>query len=88
MLFRSSDDNRSGYLSGGNGSDGSIGGIHSSQGAGVGYYEGLKGNIKYAVSHPEEMKVMAKNCVDCAENKFNRPKQILCLNDYLKDNLK
>lgn len=51
-------------------------------------YEGLKDNIKYAVSHPEEMKVMAKNCVDCAENKFNRPKQILCLNDYLKDNLK
>ena len=26
-------------------------------------YEGLKDNIKYAVSHPEEMKVMAKNCV-------------------------
>ena len=46
-------------------------------------YKGLEENIKYAVSHPEEMKKMSENCLDCAQNKFNRPKQIKNLYDYL-----
>lgn len=50
-------------------------------------YKGLEENIKYAVGHPEEMKVMSKNCLDCAQNKFNRPKQIRCLYYYLKEKL-
>lgn len=50
-------------------------------------YEALKENIKYAVSHPEEMKVMSDNCKDCAQNKFNRPKQIKSLYDFMLENL-
>ena len=46
-------------------------------------YKALEENIKYAVSHPEEMKVMSDNCKECAQNKFNRPKQIKSLYDYL-----
>ena len=51
-------------------------------------YKGLEENIKYAVSHPEEMKKMSENCLDCAQNKFNRPKQIRSLYDYLIGKLK
>ena len=51
-------------------------------------YEGLKQNIEYAVAHPEEMKQMSKNCIDCAHNKFNRPKQIKDLNAFLEKHLK
>lgn len=50
-------------------------------------YEALKENIKYAVSHPEEMKVMSDNCKDCAQNKFNRPKQIKSLYDFMIEKL-
>ena len=46
-------------------------------------YKALEENIKYAVNHPEEMKVMSDNCKECAQNKFNRPKQIKSLYDYL-----
>ena len=46
-------------------------------------YSGLEENIKYAVNHPEEMRIMSENCLDCAQNKFNRPKQIRSLYDYL-----
>lgn len=46
-------------------------------------YKALEENIKYAVSHPEEMKVMSDNCKGCAQNKFNRPKQIKSLYDFL-----
>ena len=48
----------------------------------------LKKNIEYAVAHPEEMKIMSQNCMDCANNKFNRPKQIKDLNKFLEYNLK
>jgi len=51
-------------------------------------FEGLKKNIAYAVTHPEEMKAMSKNCIDCANNKFNRPKQIMDLNAFLQEQLK
>lgn len=46
-------------------------------------YKALEENIRYAVSHPEEMKEMSSNCKDCAENKFNRPKQVKALYDYM-----
>ena len=46
-------------------------------------YKALEENIKYAVNHPEEMKTMSDNCKDCAENKFNRPKQIKSLFEFL-----
>ena len=46
-------------------------------------YKALEENIKYAVSHPEKMKVMSDNCKECAQNMFNRPKQIKSLYDYL-----
>lgn len=51
-------------------------------------YEGLKYNIEYAVAHTEEMKQMSKNCIDCAHNMFNRPKQIKDLNAFLEKHLK
>lgn len=50
-------------------------------------YEALKENIKYAVNHPEEMKIMSDNCKDCAQNKFNRPKQIKSLYDFMIEKL-
>lgn len=50
-------------------------------------YKALEENIKYAVSHPEEMKTMSNNCKDCAENKFNRPKQIKSLYDFLLEKM-
>lgn len=50
-------------------------------------YKALEENIKYAVSHPEEMKVMSDNCKECAQNKFNRPKQIKSLYDYLLEKI-
>lgn len=50
-------------------------------------YKALKENIKYAVSHPEEMQIMSTNCKECALHKFNRPKQIKALYDYMIDKL-
>ena len=50
-------------------------------------YKALEENIIYAVSHPEEMKLMSENCKDCAENKFNRPKQVKALYNYMFERL-
>lgn len=47
-------------------------------------YKGLEENIKYAVNHPDVMEIMSNNCKECAQNLFNRPKQIKELNDYLE----
>ena len=46
-------------------------------------YETLKENIKYAVTHPDDVSKMTENCIDAANRKFNRPKQIADLNDFL-----
>ena len=46
-------------------------------------YKALEENIKYAVSHPDEMRAMAENCKECARIKFNRPKQIKDLYGYM-----
>ncbi len=50
-------------------------------------YKVLEENIKYAVEHPNEMETMATNCKECAQNKFNRPKQIKDLYEYMLNNL-
>ena len=50
-------------------------------------YTMLKKNIQHIVSHPEEMKRMSNNCKTCAQTKFNRPKQILDLHQYLLKHL-
>ena len=50
-------------------------------------YDTLKDNIRYAVSHPDEMKIMSDNCKECALNKFNRPKQIKALYEYMLNKL-
>jgi len=50
-------------------------------------YDQLKKNIQYASSHPTEVEQMSRNCIDCAESKFNRPKQIKQLHDFLESNL-
>lgn len=50
-------------------------------------YKQLKINIQYASSHPKEVEQMSANCIDCAANKFNRPKQIKALHDFLKSKL-
>jgi glycosyltransferase involved in cell wall biosynthesis len=50
-------------------------------------YKGLKENIKFAVSHPGEMKKMSDNCKNCAQNKFNRPKQVKSLYDFMIERL-
>lgn len=50
-------------------------------------YEALKKNIKYASDHPKEIAVMTSNCINAANNKFNRPMQIAKLNKFLLDNL-
>lgn len=46
-------------------------------------YNQLKLNIQYAFSHQEEIMRMSLNCINCANNKFNRPKQIKALHDFL-----
>lgn len=48
-------------------------------------YEKLKQNIRYAAEHPEELAAMTRNCINAANNKFNRPKQIAALHQFLQD---
>lgn len=50
-------------------------------------YAMLKANIQYIVSHPDDMIEMRKNCHLCAQTKFNRPKQIADLHQYLQNHL-
>lgn len=50
-------------------------------------YEKLKKNIIYASTHQDEIELMRNNCIDCANNKFNRPKQIKALNEFLVSHL-
>lgn len=47
-------------------------------------YSTLRANIQYIVSHPDTMKEMSNNCRYCAQTKFNRPKQIMDLHQYLQ----
>lgn len=50
-------------------------------------YEGFKRNLKTISSDPELLRRMADNCRACAADKFNRPKQIAALADFLERNL-
>ena len=50
-------------------------------------YEKIKENISILASNKELREDMRKNCVDCANNVFNRPKQIVAMNAYLQEKL-
>lgn len=45
-------------------------------------FEGLKANIRLAADK-EKRTAIKTHCIDCAQNKFNRPKQISKLYDFL-----
>lgn len=47
-------------------------------------YEKLKFNIRIAAQSPELLREKSKNCIVCANEKFNRPKQIKALYEYIK----
>ena len=47
-------------------------------------YEKLKSNIQIAAQSPELLKEKSNNCIACANEKFNRPKQIKALYEYIK----
>lgn len=50
-------------------------------------YEKIKENISVLASNKELRETMRKNCVECANNVFNRPKQIVAMNAYLEEKL-
>lgn len=50
-------------------------------------YSKIKDNISILASNPELRERMRENCVNCANNIFNRPKQIVSLNAYLQDKM-
>ena len=50
-------------------------------------YAKIQENIKTLASNKELRETMRMNCVDCANNVFNRPKQIVAMNDYLNAKL-
>lgn len=50
-------------------------------------FEALRLNIAHVAAHPEELAEKEKNCRRCAEEKFNRPKQIQSLYAFLRKRL-
>ena len=50
-------------------------------------YKRIKENILSLATHPEMCEEMTKNCVECAKKDFNRPAQIVLLDEYLKKRL-
>lgn len=50
-------------------------------------YEALKENIATAAKCPELLKQKSANCIKCAEEKYNRPKQIESLYNFLRSKL-
>lgn len=46
-------------------------------------YAGIEDNIRILVNNPRDTAMMKDNCIYCAREKFNRPKQISDLNKYL-----
>lgn len=50
-------------------------------------YEKIKKNIALLASNKELRDTMRNNCVECANNVFNRPKQIVDMNAYLQEKL-
>lgn len=47
-------------------------------------YQQLEDNIRKIVTSRDDWMTKKQNCVDCARNKFNRPKQVKALYDFLK----
>lgn len=47
-------------------------------------YESLKANIARAANNPELLRQKSANCVKCASEKYNRPKQIQALYDFFQ----
>lgn len=50
-------------------------------------YKALADNIKMVVSSSSDWKIKKYNCITCAKDKFNRPKQVKDLLEYLNDKL-
>lgn len=50
-------------------------------------YKALEANIKIASESPELLEQKRKNCIECAQTKYNRPMQIKALYDFLNSNL-
>lgn len=50
-------------------------------------FKELEKNIALVSSNREELATKKKNCINCASNKFNRPKQVKALYDYFYTNL-
>lgn len=50
-------------------------------------YEQMESNIKKIVTEKDDWRRKIENCVDCANNKFNRPKQVQALYDYMQSKI-
>lgn len=50
-------------------------------------YERLEANIRHIVSSKDDWDEKKRNCLDCAMNKYNRPKQVKALYDYMESKL-
>lgn len=49
-------------------------------------YATLMKKIQFAAENPEILETQTKNCIECANTKFNRPKQVVELNRFLLNN--
>ncbi len=50
-------------------------------------YSAMTENIKKLANSPNEVAIKKENCKNCAQNVFNRPKQIAALHQYLLDHI-
>lgn len=50
-------------------------------------YRTLEDNIRHVVSAKDDWREKRKNCLECARNKYNRPKQVKALYDFLESKL-
>ena len=50
-------------------------------------YEQLEANIRHIVSSKDDWDEKKRNCLDCAMNKYNRPKQVKALYDFMASKL-
>ena len=51
-------------------------------------YKQMEANIKKIAIEKDDWMTKKRNCVDCANNKFNRPKQVKALYDFMLAKLK
>ena len=50
-------------------------------------YATLMKNIQFASENHDILETQTKNCIECANTKFNRPRQVVELNKYLQENI-